>query len=176
MTTGSPLNVLDYIRRMDEEIRKLKSGMGTVRIPSQRIGDYVVELDNTNPNLRIKVTDLATNAVTFFGGESTILDQPKFSWPGVMNILEVSPAWVVETDGSYNEIVVTFGVPAAIVFNIRINSLVKGTITTSASGGFFQTFSATQLIVFRNDMIQLDLTSFGSGLAQDVAVTFRNTV
>jgi hypothetical protein len=96
----------------------------------------------------------------------------EFSWIGLVDHLDTSMPHPVTIGGAFTEIAVAFTTPAVIDFDILVNGSIEGSITTAATGDL-QTFTAT-LILVRDDLVQLDLTDFGTGLAEGVAVKFRN--
>lgn len=101
-----------------------------------------------------------------------ISEHIEFSWQGLVDHLDTSPKHPVTIGGAFTEIAVTFKTAAVIEFDILVNGSIEGSITTASSGDL-QLFTAT-LVLVRDDKVQLDLTDFGSGLADGVAVKFRN--
>ena len=59
---------------------------------------------------------------------------PAFSWPGVVDHLDLSPKYPVKVGGSFTEIAVTFVTAAAVDFDVIVNGSVVDSITTAGSG------------------------------------------
>lgn len=107
-------------------------------------------------------------------GGGGVGELPRFSWEGLVEELDTSPPWVITEPGSFTEIVVGFGTVAAIEFEILKNGGTVGVISTASSGS--PQFFTSTITVVRDDQIRLDLTDFGTGLAEDITVTLRNPV
>jgi hypothetical protein len=112
------------------------------------------------------------DAVRRVPGSSSGIGLPRFSWPGVVDSLDESPPWVMETAATWTECVVGLLVEAAITFDIKVNGSVIETVTLTT--GSPQTFSITVATV-KDDEITLEMTDFDDGTAEDVSVCLRYT-
>lgn len=96
----------------------------------------------------------------------------EFGWTGLVDHLDLSMPHPVDIGGSFTELAVAFTTPAVIEFNVLVNGSNVGVVTTAASGNL-QLFVST-ITVVHDDLVQLELVDFGTGLAEGVGVVFRN--
>lgn len=174
---GSPLGPLDYIRQMDRQIRDLRANAGTTRVPSQRIGDYIVEIDDSSGDPLIKLTEVATGLVTYccqpdVPGVDDCPEIPPFTWYGPVDMVATFPGYPVPFTMTIVE--------AAVVQRTGVDNLVIEWYVNEGFGGSFiaantyrQRYTIGPQILGVNDVISLKVADFGSGSAEDVVIVLR---
>lgn len=177
MRRGAPLSVLDYVRRMDQEIRDLRANAGTTRVPSQRIGDYIIEIDDSSGDPLIKMTEVATGFVTYCcipDDETDCFEVPPFSWYGVIDEAEVFPGYPSPREVTLVEVAVVQRFQGTeIGMDIKVNDSVFFAFTTTAA--LIATYQIDPPItLFPNDVITIQITNVGSGEAEDLTIVLRS--
>lgn len=175
---GSPLGVRDYIRDMDRQIRELRALTGTARIPSQRIGGYIVEIDDSSGDPLIKLTEVATGFITYccqpdVAGVNDCPEIPPFTWYGVVDFVATFPGYPVKQEMTIVE--------AAVVQRTGQDNLKFEMYVNENYAGFFfadnvyiqrYTTIPPQMLAV-NDVISLKVADFGAGNAEDVVIVLR---
>lgn len=102
------------------------------------------------------------------------IEHIEFGWKGLVDHLDLSMPHTVSIGGSFTELAVAFTTPAVIEFEILVNGASVGTVTTASSPDL-QLFVST-ITVVRDDLVQMEMTDFGSGLGSGLGVVFRNPI
>lgn len=174
---GAPLNVMDYIRRMDEEIRDLRANAGTTRVPAQRIGGYVIEIDDSSGDPLIKMTEVATGIVTYCcqpeTDETDCWEVPPFSWYGVVDGPETFPGYPMPFDATFREVAVVQGFSADdLTIEVRLND-VPHAVFVAAPNSYTFTQAIGPLTAFTNDVVSVRISNVVTGTAEDVTIVIR---
>lgn len=177
---GGPLNVMDYVREMDEQIRSLRAGAGTTRVPSQRIGGFIVEIDEQLDTPRIKLTEVATGNVTYcctpIGDDVTCPELPPFSWYGVVDGTDIFPGYMVPSLTIIQEAAV---VMYSAVDNVDFRVVVNGATATLIGVDFVMADDVVaqrydlDMIISQNSVVTVEITDIGGGACEDLTVILR---
>jgi hypothetical protein len=177
---GAPLNVLDYIRGMDEQLRRERANTGTTRIPSQRIGGFIVEIDNALDTPRIKLTEVETGDITYcctpIGDDVTCPEIPPFSWFGVVSGTDIFPGYMVPALMVIQEAaVVQETAQDGLAFRVLVNGA-----TATALGVDYVVADPVRaqrydlgLIIAQNADVTVEITDIGGGACEDLTIILR---
>lgn len=176
---GSPVDIVDWLRKLDEEIRSIKALSGQSRIPSTRIGGYIVEIDGViDPDgPLIKLTEVATGIVTYCCNTSTgatCREIPPFSWFGLVTTPDEFPAYPLpETMLLVEAAVVMQNGQDVITFDIKLNDAVITTVVADDVSVQRYDIAVTGLT---NERLSVELTDIGAGACEDLTIVLRTCV
>lgn len=173
---GAPLGVRDYVREMDEKIRKLTANAGTTRVPSQRIGDYIVEIEDTSGDPLIKLTEVATGLVTYCcqpTDDTDCWEVPPFTWYGVVDAPERFPGYPMPRQATFREVAVVQGFSADdLTIEILLNDVMHATFI-AAPNSFTFTQAITPVTAYPNDVVAVSISNVVTGTAENVTIVIR---
>lgn len=98
-------------------------------------------------------------------------DAPRFSWSGLVNFVDTTPAWRVVTAASLVRADVDMATAtAAITFNILVNGTNVQTVSATATAAATYTITAP---VVAGDKVRIQVTSVGTGACHDLSILLR---